>query len=149
MRLTYRGASYEYNNSPLEVREGAIFNRSRDAQQRCQTLQERSYPLIYRGVQYNTNQVAASLLTPAPQAPQSLIYRGTKYIKNPDGSIQLERGMSEYTVPKTTLAATKEISRVHRENLRRNLDRRLQSAKARGDQSLISLLEAESRELAL
>lgn len=37
-----------------------------------------------------------------------------------------------------------EVARVHRENLQRNLQRRMDSAKARGDQALLRMLEAEA-----
>jgi hypothetical protein len=47
----------------------------------------------------------------------------------------------------TKLAARKAIEEIHRENIRRNLERRLQAARERGDQDLIRLLEAESKQL--
>ena len=37
-----------------------------------------------------------------------------------------------------------EVSRVHRENLQLNLQRRMDAAKARGDQALLRMLEAEA-----
>lgn len=40
-----------------------------------------------------------------------------------------------------------EVSRVHRENLQRNLQRRMEAAKARGDQALVRMLEAEANYL--
>jgi hypothetical protein len=40
-----------------------------------------------------------------------------------------------------TIAQT---SQLHRENLRRNLERRLEAARANGDQNLIKMLEAEA-----
>lgn len=149
MRLTYRGASYEYNHSPLEVRESDILAHSQEAQ-RCRTLQESRYPLTYRGNRYTTDQVAAALSTPASHSTQRLTYRGVRYIKNPaNGITQLITETSNPATPSTTAAVIREVSRIHRENLRRNLERRLQAARERGDQSLVSLLEAESRELAL
>ncbi|MDX2241907.1 MAG: DUF4278 domain-containing protein [Leptolyngbyaceae cyanobacterium bins.302] len=147
MKLTYRGASYEYNTSPLEVRESDIFSRNWETQRRCQTLQENAYPLTYRGVRYTTDQVATALSTPASRSTQALIYRGVKYARDPDGTTRLST--TQVSIPNTTAVVWKEVSRVHHENIRRNLERRLQAAKARGDQSLINLLEAESKELAL
>jgi len=40
-----------------------------------------------------------------------------------------------------------EVTRVHRENLQRNLQRRMDAAKARGDQALLRMLEAEANYL--
>ncbi|BAY53797.1 MULTISPECIES: arginine synthesis PII-interacting regulator PirA [Leptolyngbya] len=37
-----------------------------------------------------------------------------------------------------------EVTRVHRENLQRNLQRRMEAARARGDQALLRMLEAEA-----
>ncbi len=149
MRLTYRGASYEYNTSPLEVRESDIFRAQQEAQRRCRTLQENRFPLIYRGSRYTTDQVANALSTPATRTSQTLIYRGVKYVRHADGTTQLAAADRCEMIPHTTLGALREISRVHEANLRRNLERRLQAAKARGDQNLITLLEAESQQLAL
>ncbi len=149
MRLTYRGASYEYNTSPLEVRESDIFRAQRESQRRCRTLQENRYPLIYRGSRYTTDQVGVALSTPAPCTSQTLIYRGVKYVRNADGTTQLAAADRSEMIPQTTLGVLKEVSRVHEANIRRNLERRLQAAKARGDRNLIELLESEFQQLAL
>jgi hypothetical protein len=37
-----------------------------------------------------------------------------------------------------------QLSETHRENLRRNLHRRIEAARASGDENLVRLLEAES-----
>ncbi len=42
-----------------------------------------------------------------------------------------------------------QVKQAHLENVRRNLNRRLQKAKARGDQQLINLLNQESQQLEL
>ena len=42
-----------------------------------------------------------------------------------------------------------QVNKAHLENVRRNLDRRLQKAKAKGDQQLIKLLNQESQQLEL
>lgn len=149
MRLTYRGASYEYNSAPLEVRESDIFSHNWEAQQRCKTLSEKSYPLTYRGVRYTTDQVATAFSAPVLRSPQTLSYRGAKYVRNVDGTTTQIVPSVQPSVPSTTMAALRELSRVHQDNLRQNLARRLQAAKARGDQELVNLLEAESKQLAL
>ena len=40
-----------------------------------------------------------------------------------------------------------ETAQLHQVNLRKNLERRLEAAKARGDESLVRLLEAEANYL--
>jgi hypothetical protein len=40
-----------------------------------------------------------------------------------------------------------EVNRLHRENLERNLQRRMEAARARGDQALLRMLEAEANYL--
>lgn len=151
MRLVYRGASYDYNSPSLEVRETDVLRRNQGAYQRCKTLQEASYPLTYRGVRYTTAQVAEALSsTPALRGPQKLVYRGQQYTKYPNGAIaKVAADKAAVRVPNTTAELFKEVSRVHQDNLRRNLQHRLQIAKQQGNQALVNLLEAESKQLAL
>lgn len=40
-----------------------------------------------------------------------------------------------------------EISNIHRANLQKNLQRRMEAARARGDESLLKMLEAEAKYL--
>ncbi|WP_179228575.1 arginine synthesis PII-interacting regulator PirA [Leptolyngbya ohadii] len=40
--------------------------------------------------------------------------------------------------------AITKTAQLHRENLRRNLERRLEAARATGDQNLVKMLEAEA-----
>ncbi len=42
------------------------------------------------------------------------------------------------------LEAIKQVSATHRENLRKNLQHRLEVARAKGDQQLVAQLEAEA-----
>jgi hypothetical protein len=150
MRLIYRGANYEYNSPALETRETDLLRRHQGAYQRCKTLQEASYPLTYRGVRYTTDQVAEALLsTPTLRTPQRLVYRGQQYIKHPNGAIETVVAEKATRVPDTTAELFREVNRVHQENLRRNLQHRLLMAKQQGNQALVSLLEAESKQLAL
>jgi hypothetical protein len=132
MKLSYRGASYEYNLPVLEVTEGEILGKYRGVDWRCHTVQEMPVPqpshaFKYRGVPYG-NQAGNAVPTTTAQVP----------------TIQIA---SSIEIPDTLPA--KEIARVHHANLRRNLERRLQAAQQRGDLNLVRMLEAESRELAL
>lgn len=149
MKLIYRGANYEYNLPSLEVNERDVLRRNQDAAQRCRTLQEANYPLFYRGDSYTTSQVAGSLSTPVPHSPRLITYRGLDYVKNPDGTIEFATAARPSLTSRKTIPVLREISKTHRENLRRNLEHRLEAARQRGDEGLINLLEAEYRELTL
>jgi hypothetical protein len=150
MRLIYRGVNYDYNPLSLESRESDVLRRSQGAYERCKTLREANYPLTYRGVQYTTSQVAEALAeVPVLRSSQLMTYRGQQYIKHPSGAVESVVADKPVTVPNTTAGLFREIGRVHQENLRRNLEHRLEIAKQRGDQSLVNLLEAESKQLAL
>lgn len=133
MKLSYRGASYEYNPPTLEVTEGEVMGRYRGAAWRCHTVKEMPYAqprldLSYRGVPYTTGDVARD------RAPRRVGAAGLS--------------MVSAQVP-TALPVLREVSRIHRANLQRNLQHRLEVAKAQGNTYLIDLLEAESRQLAL
>lgn len=149
MNLIYRGDSYEYNPSSLEVREVDALRRYRSAQ-RCKTLVESNYPLIYRGATYTTAQIAQAFTsTPVSSSPQLLTYRGVQYLKNANGIVEFARPAKASLAPKAITPAFLEASTVHHENLRRNLERRLEVAKGQGNENLVNQLEAESRQLAL
>jgi hypothetical protein len=131
MKLSYRGVHYEQNPLSLEVTEGEILGKYRGANWRCHTLQEMPVPqpdrvLKYRGVAYHTNQRVGACQTVAQS--------------------DRPRAIKPITVT-SSLNTRKRLEETHRENLRRNLERRLQAARSRGDQHLINILEAESREL--
>lgn len=148
MNLIYRGDSYEYNPSSLEVREVDALRRYQSAQ-RCKTLVESNYPLIYRGATYTTAQIAQAFTsTPVSSSPQLLTYRGVQYLKNANGIVEFARPAKASLAPKAITPAFLEASTVHHENLRRNLERRLEVAKGQGNENLVNQLEAESRQLA-
>jgi hypothetical protein len=149
MKLMYRGASYEYNQPSLESGEADVLKRHQNLYQRCQTLQEAVYPLIYRGVRYTTDQVADAVASPTLGAPLVVSYRGVKYVRMPNGRVTLKTVEPANATSRVVNVDLREVARIHHENLRRNLERRLMSARERGDQSLVNLLEAESRQLAL
>ena len=64
--------------------------------------------------------------------------------------MQQSRGIATASLPKTTIPrmSNTEVSKQHRQNLRDNVQRRLISARDRGDQALIHQLEREIQELA-
>ena len=40
-----------------------------------------------------------------------------------------------------------EVANIHRDNLQKNLQRRMEAARARGDENLLKMLEAEAKYL--
>ncbi|WP_421658783.1 DUF4278 domain-containing protein [Leptothermofonsia sp. ETS-13] len=131
MKLSYRGVNYEYQPLTLEVTENEILGKYRGVNWRCHTLNE----------------------MPVPQADRVLKYRGVAYHTNRNvetcqaDSTQSARPRAIKPVAASAVVTRKAIEETHRENLRRNLERRLQAARERGDQNLVNLLEAESRQL--
>lgn len=52
-----------------------------------------------------------------------------------------------FTMNKNRHQSLKEVSQLHKENLRKNIERRLEAARAKGDENLIKMLEAEANYL--
>lgn len=132
MKLSDRGVHYEYNHPTLEVTEGEILGQHRGTGWRCQTLQEvpvvaSTVPLKYGGVAYTPS-------SPAPVHPTDV------------APAKAARSLQSVVIPETAPILA-EITRIHRTNLERNLERRLRIAKAQGNQVLIRLLEAERQQL--
>lgn len=127
MKLSYRGVAYENNQANLEVAEGEILGKYRGANWRCHTVQE----------------------MPVPQPSQTLRYRGSTYRHLGEPVMLRQTPGTHNSSTLTTASLFGEIGRIHNSNLRQNLEHRLQVARARGDHQLVSLLEAESRQLAL
>jgi hypothetical protein len=57
------------------------------------------------------------------------------------------RGNQNNCLPRSIEEIHEQTQKIHLDNLRRNLERRLQAAKANGNDYLIDLLEAESKHL--
>ncbi|MGB3496560.1 MAG: DUF4278 domain-containing protein [Elainellaceae cyanobacterium] len=140
MRLTYRGLPYSYE--PLTVDEAETQLRGR--------YRGHSYALMYpRHI-------------PVPQAALDLQYRGIAYRTKTTGEVE-SRGPVSAMAPATAsgrsnpsrkgrsagrLTLMQEIGRVHRENLQRLLQHRLEVAKAQGNSSLVAQLETEMSQMA-
>lgn len=143
MKLSYRGVSYEHNSPQLEIMAGAVGGQ-------------------YRGATWNHKYLRH---IPVPQPKVDLQYRGVAYSTGDPIDVEVVRLRREYSqvngsaTPKTEIAAqqmpirsdrssvVRELHSTHLNHLRRNLERRLQIAREKGDNTLIQLLEAESRQL--
>ncbi len=134
MRLSYRGVNNEDAQSMLEVTENEIGSMYRSQNQQLRYVRHIPDPLqvhdrkhcctVYRPTQPST---PVSRVVPQPVAPVS--YR-----------IWLTKNKRE---------VLDELMNSHLKNIQRSLEHRLQVARAKGDQNLIRLLEAESKQLAL
>ncbi|WP_024545675.1 DUF4278 domain-containing protein [Picosynechococcus sp. NKBG15041c] len=132
MKLTYRGVSYDYRPATLEVMEGDIVGR-------------------YRGQTIRRHCVAETLERPEVESVL-LHYRGNTYQSlQAVPEVLPQRQAAAAACPVQVLPLTKlmgqDARRIHLENMRHSLERRLQTAQARGDEHLISLLQQESNAL--
>lgn len=130
MKLSYRGVKYECQPSMLEVTEGEMGGTYRGQPWQLRYLRHIPEPapvhnLKYRGVAYRTGQ--PTVIEPSAIAqPVSTPWARTLYNHH-------KREVLD------------ETRRIHLANIRSNLERRMQAAKARGDEQLVRLLEQEQR----
>ena len=143
MRLSYRGASYEYTPPTLEVTESEILGKYRGQPWKRQTLQavpeQPVQELKYRNVAYVTDR-AGKVRTIAQSTSLPVVEPVVRPVTN-----QPLRPISAVNVFRRNRT---DWAEVHRHNLMQNLEHRIQVAKARGDQNLVNQLETEMRHLA-
>ncbi|AMW30098.1 MULTISPECIES: DUF4278 domain-containing protein [Oscillatoriales] len=136
MKLAYRGVNYNHEFQPMDVVESEVCGKYRG--QDCHFHYPRHIPvpqphgnLKYRAVSYsvgeprdqNTMMVAVATSDAKPEPPPA-------------------------TSGDTCAIAPEELAKVHSANLCRLLERRQKAARERGDQRLLSLLEAEAQHIA-
>ncbi|MDX2214234.1 MAG: DUF4278 domain-containing protein [Oculatellaceae cyanobacterium bins.114] len=142
MKLTYRGAAYDYEPTPVDMTETGITGH-------------------YRGQAF---QFAYPRHIPVPQPPGDYQYRGVAYHKTSTGAIESvaapiavltpvvtptapvtpsPTGLTYRSVAASRLNLQREIAGKHRDNIHRRLQHRLEVARAKGDQALINELERE------
>lgn len=135
MKLCYRGVSYEFNPAQAKVVPSEIVGK-------------------YRGSSFSPSVVVEN---PVPQPVMDLKYRGVAYQTNTQGQVvnQLSPSDVEQAVaptPASTIGwrrqSSSELVQAHRNSIINTLERRLQIAYSKGDQHLISLLEAERNQVA-
>lgn len=137
MNFTYRGVNYKPNPPALELTEGKIGGK-------------------YQGANWKDHYPRH---IPVPQPQVDLKYRGVAYCTGDPIDVEAIRLQRRHTsaAASATKSATPtvssrqkvmdELSDTHLANIRQNLEHRLQVAKAKGDQNLIRLLEAEAEQL--
>ena len=135
MKLTYRGIAHRNQSSQLEITPTEIGGK-------------------YRGQNWNYNYPRH---IPNLESRQDLKYRGLSYQGNSSLQTQQSPVCQATETPRICSVPIKkphslledETVKIHWDNIRRNLERRLQIAKASGNEALVNLLEEESRQLAL
>lgn len=135
MKLSYRGVSYESEPSILEMNQGEMGGKYRGQQwqyrypKHIPQVQPKLY-MQYRGVTYSTRSVPRTVNSPVAQS-------------------ELTGTFCPVPVKKDYQVFRNEMAKTHLENIRRNLERRLQVAKESGNDNLVNLLEKESEQLAM
>ncbi|HEY9875284.1 MAG TPA: DUF4278 domain-containing protein [Candidatus Obscuribacterales bacterium] len=126
MKLSYRGASYQYDVPTLEVTETEIYGKYRG--QNSSSRYVRHIPLPPPVPDLNGSEVAYHTAQPAAQSWAKITEPTFATRKN------IEKVLDEATM-------------AHLANIRRSLEHRLNVAKANGDQALLRQLEAESAQI--
>jgi hypothetical protein len=136
MKLCYRGVEYDYTPPVLEVTESEIMGRYRGRSQRFAYVKHIPFPqpeadLRYRGANYHTNRQGT--VEPAPQSPE--MSQASNFKPVFDSMATARRSLLQ------------ESARIHQENVRRSLERRIEVAQANGNESLVQQLEQEKHQL--
>lgn len=140
MQLTYRGAQYNYTPRSAEAaQETNVFRAIRP-----------SYTLHYRGAVYTVDPNGEPAL-PFVHPGANLMYRGVAYTLNggdrATATVQTRAAVVSSKPRHQKASNDAEFVMTHRNNLRTNVQRRLQIARERGDQNLVSLLERELQQI--
>lgn len=122
MKLSYRGANYEYDIPTVDMIEGEVAGK-------------------YRGQNWNYRYPRH---IPTPKK-----YGGPNYTKKRD-SQDGDGNVAAASAPAAveSYPTVVEVAQVHRANICNILDRRQQAAKAKGDERLLRLLELEWQQMA-
>jgi len=136
MKLCYRGVEYDYTPPVLEVSESEMLGRYRGRSLHFAYVKHVPFPqpeadLKYRGAQYHTSRHGHIDAAVLPQeAAQELKFKPVF-----DSMATARRHLLQ------------ESARMHRENIRKSLERRLQVAQASGDSALVKQLQEEMHQL--
>jgi Domain of unknown function (DUF4278) len=128
MKLTYRGISYEQPTSILRWSNGPVIGQ-------------------YRGVPVRTQKVDRI----PPQTPRQLNYRGLAYRVDRLGQIVNEQPGLIAAAAQPAIAERSPFlnaAQTHHSTMLASLERRIEIARVKGDQQLLTLLEAERQQMA-
>lgn len=143
MKLTYRGVTEEYDIPTVALVEGEVGGKYRGQHwnyryPRHIPVPEQAYELKYRGVSYRSN--------PSPKVEAKV----TEAVADPAPARNSQEESLAGCTPFTlsfSKPVTENVAKVHRATICNLLERRLQVAKARGDETLLRLLEGEAAQL--
>ncbi len=121
MKLTYRGVNYEYDIPTVDMIEGEVAGK-------------------YRGQNWNYRYPRH---IPVPQKSGGPNYTTKRDSRSGDRDVAAASASAAVKSYPTVV----EVAQVHRANICNILDRRQQAAKANGDETLLRLLEIESRQM--
>lgn len=137
MKLCYRGIDYENKAAILEVVKGEVGGKYRG--QDWYDSYPRHIPHLkpkiyrqYRGIAYSTCPIAKN---------------DTSYNFYQNNDTDFNKQLLDNRRNQIVQHSTKTTDDIHIDNIRRNLERRIAVAKAKGDDYLISLLEKEFNQL--
>lgn len=132
MKLTYRGIKYEYAPLAVEVTAEEIGGK-------------------YRGAEWKRHH---SQHIPITHHAAELKYRGATYYSGNSEEVEELKQRKKLNFIFATgnklfvrNQANNQLIQTHRANLRRDLQRRLEVAKQKGDENLIRILEDEANQL--
>lgn len=129
MKLSYRGSNYEYDIPTVDMIEGDVAGK-------------------YRGQNWNYR-YPRHMNVPGRGGPT--IYRSGQHSRERDPKADEVVGVAKNTRAGEAAAVkspTAEVAKAHRVNICNILDRRKQVAAAKGDETLLRLLEIEWQQMA-
>lgn len=144
MKLTYRGAEYDYNPLMLEVTESEITCRYR-AQSSPYTyvrhvpIPQMAEKLTYRGVAYQTSRKGEVLRADGTRPTSPSIAARLRVLR--------DKLMGTSAASQARRQLLQESSALHQESMTRSLQHRLEVARAQGNQQLIQQLESEMHQV--
>jgi len=128
MKTSYRGVNFQSSAPTLEVAENDLTSRYRDESLNFAYVRHIPLPPV---ISNPMNRLVTEPSTTSPFAAPT----------------KREVIDEAYYSPQVSEKILHEVSAIHQANIRRNLEHRLEVAKARGDQSLIRQLQVESQQL--
>lgn len=132
MKLSYRGANYEYDIPTVDMMDGEVAGK-------------------YRGQNWNYRYPRHMTV---PRQGNRTIYRSGQHTREPEPKADEVVRVAQNTrdtragAAAGVQSAVGEVAKVHRANICNILDRRKQIAAAKGDESLLRLLEIEWKQMA-
>lgn len=135
MRLSYRGAPYEYEPTPVDLVNSGISGQYRGqtftfTYPRHIPVPQSAVALKYRGIAYQTTAIGSIESVPATAHPE--VAAGERAVAIP---LPLKSHLRRLP--------TSDLSQVHLESIRQRLQHRIDVAKANGDANLLDELEKE------